>query len=310
MEDLASTTPPSAANEVVHTPDEYEDADFRQVVQPVRTLILPENSTRGGCIEFLSNSIPTNEYGLPVYYLRSDRLDVDNMLLVGCVNQDEVDAAAEALSYTDGFPQQASSAPFWTQLPHEARPTYILFQEFLDLAEMEGIRLLDTLATQQNIPLETLANYSKEFYWSARARAYDLFLVAAESKKREIRTRKAENLHYDMAGKILDKAVDRFNKEPDLIDKMEPKELFDLMEQMVKIQRLSLGLTGQNASSTNKDLAAPGAAVEMVFRNLTKNVGLGEQSQGALQSRLKLLMADPETAMQAQELIIRATAGG
>ena len=301
-EDIA---PPSSS----HTREEVEDADFRQVANPSDIIVLPLNCTHGEAIQHFSRTIPTNEYGLPAYYIRSDFLDWTRIEAYGNISMSHVEAAAEVLSYEEGYPTQKTGSPWWLQLKHEPFDAYLLFQAFLELAEDEGIRLLDTLSIRQQVALERLQDLSKEYYWSARARAYDLFIVAAEAKKREHRTRRMENSHFNVAGGVLDAIIKRVNNEPDLIQKMDPKELFALFEQMVKVQRLSLGLTGQAASSTPQLPMSPGASVEVTLRQLTKNVGLSGQAQESIHDKLKLLMGDESTALMAQELVIKATTG-
>lgn len=289
------------------TQDERDDADFRAVVNPQNQLILPAQCTRGEALKFLSSGIPTNEFGLPIYYLRSDMLALDHICALGHTTRDEVDMAAEVLTYSDGYPAFGSGSPFWVKMPHEPLPSYILFQRFLELAEEEGIRLIDSLARMQAVSIEQVKEAYNEFYWAARARAYDLFIVAAEAKRKEAQTRKAERKHYDVAGKLLEDIVARF-EDPELIEKMDAKELLDAFETMVKIQRLSLGLTGQNASTINKDVG-PASSVEVIMRNLTKNSGLSEASGDSIQTRLGIMMGDQDTAMMMQELIVRATTG-
>ena len=284
-----------------------EEADFRQVANPTNTILLPLGTSRGEKIQHLSNTIPTNEYGLPLYYIRSDMIDWTQIDAYNHISYDSLQTAAEILEYADGYPTLKSGSPFWAQLRHEPHQAYLLFQHFLALDEDEGIRLLDTLATREQVPLENLRELSLEYYWSARARAYDLFIVAAEAKRREVRTRKTEDSHFTLAGGILDKVVERINRDPELIEKMDAKDLFDLFEQMVKVQRLSLGLTGANASTNTNMPMNPGSSVEMILRTLTKEIGLNGNAQDGLQQRMALLMADPDTALVAQELVIRAT---
>jgi hypothetical protein len=291
-----------------HSDQEVEDADFRQVVNTANTVIFPTDSSRGEIIDHLNNAIPTNEYGLPLFYIRSDLIDWSFIDAHGYLLQESADCASEALAYTEGYPTLRAGSPFWSRLPHEPQEAFVLFQRYIDLAELEGIRLIDTLATNERVELDHIRNMALEYYWSSRCRAYDLFIVAAEAKKREVRTRKTENSHFDTAGIILDRVVAKITSDPEIVEKMEAKDLFDLFEQMVKVQRLSLGLTGQNASTNTALPMTPGASVEVILRQLTQSIGAAPEVGESLQKRLALLMSDEGTAMQAQELIIRATA--
>lgn len=286
-----------------------EEADFQQVANPAAITVLPEKCSRGETIRHLSNQIPSNEYGLPLFYLRSDMLDWTQIEAYGHVSQDQLEASAEVLTYDDGYPCISSGSPFWAQLKHESHADHLLFKSFLDLAQTEGIRLLDTLATVESVPLDRIRELALEYYWSARARAYDLFVVAAEAKRREHRIRKTENEHFTVAGGILDTIIKRINDNPKLIEDMQGPELFDLFEKMVKVQRLSLGLTGANASTNNSMPMNPGATVEVLLRTLTKDSGLSGEAQDNFQQRLALLMGDEDAALKAQELVIRATTG-
>lgn len=306
--DSALPTPTSAL--VAATATATEDADFRAVVSKQSpTIVFPSHRSGAEIIDHLAKQVPANEYGLPIFYYRSDLLPLNEAMALGYLSQDDVDIAASPLFYHDGYPTLESGSPFWTRLVHEPTPAYLLFQRFLEMAEEEGIRLLDSLATEQNTPLPQLRQYFQEFYWSARTRAYDLFIVAADQKRREARIRRTENRHFLKAQDLLDKILLRFNNEPGLFDSMEPKELLEAFEMMVKIQRLSLGLTGAQAS-TNQNLPAQGSTVEVILRSLTQQVGLSPTGQESFSNRLTALLSDPTTAMQAQELIIKAHGGG
>ncbi len=305
---VTDTTGAESGSLGAFTADEVEDADFRASVNTSATIVFPVAASRADVMEHLSKTIPTNEYGLPLYYIRSDHLDLQTIMVQGYSTQDEVDNAVEVIDYPEGYPSIGGGVPFWEQLPHEPRVAHILFKRFLALNESEGIRLIHSLAIQENTPLEDIRLYQQEYFWSSRARAYDLFVVAAEAKRREARTRKAEDSHFAMAADILQKIRDRIETEgDDLIEKMDAGALFDLLAQMVKVQRLSLGLTGQNASSTQKELNNPGQTVEFILRQLTKHGDSSVQGGDSIQQRLSLLMSDEATALQAQELVIRAT---
>lgn len=307
---MDSASLPNTQDERTFSQEEIDDADFRAVANTTALIVFPEYSSRGKVVEYLTRYLPINEYGLPTHYIRSDLLPWPSIQASGTLLQDDMDAASEPLGYADGYPTFTAGSPFWTQMPHEDHASYILLQRFIELAEMEGIRLHSSLALQENVPLERIRNCALEYFWSSRSRAYDLFIVAAEAKRREVRTRKAENTHFVAAGKILEVVINKINDDPELIRKMDGKELFDLFEQMIKIQRLSLGLVGAQSSTNTAMPQTPGQGVEMILRSITKNAGATSESSQLLENRMALLLSDPKTAMMAQELIIRTTAPG
>lgn len=284
-----------------------EAADFQTVLNPGNMVIFPDPEDRGQVLAHLQKRIQTNEYGLPHYWIRSDLLDLPSIAALGRTTQDTVDMATEVLEYNEGYPTFSNGSPFWTQMVHEPHNCFLLFQRYLELAELEGIRLLDTLARLEQVELKLIRQMYYEFFWSSRAKAHDLFVVAADAKRREVRIRKSENRHFESANTILGKVIERINAEPDLINDMDAKELFDLFEQMIKIQRLSLGLVGQHASSMQRELTAPGMSSEVIIRKLTQNSGGSEQTADGLAGRLAVLMSDEKTALTVQELIVRTT---
>jgi hypothetical protein len=278
------------------------DSELREV-DPVQTrIVLPENISRGDAVFYLASRTPKSEFGLPMWFYRSDLLPPLDQLTQG-----DVDAAAEGLFYHDGYPTTQYGKSFWNQLPHEPHTAHRAFEAFIDQAQELGIRQLDLLSAQPDIEqdLETLQQLSREFYWSARARAYDLFIVAAEQKKREYRIRNMEQSHFNDSGALLARLLEKF-QDPDWVDELNAKEAIEALETLVKIQRLSVGLTGQHASSNAGQTNTQGASAEFILRKITQGVGgMNGDTSNAFSSKLDQLLADPEAGMQLQELILR-----
>lgn len=264
-------------------------------------VLLPVGATKDVAVQVLTKTLPRNEYGLPTGFIRSDLLPYD----LGLLCQGDVDAAVVKLDYAEGYPTTPKGALFWSCLDHEPPQAYGLFQKFLDQPNDIGIRQLEVLAQMQNYDLGKIMEYYREFHWSVRAKSFDLFQVAADKKRREFRIRNTENKHFLSAERLVEELMPFFN-DPDWINNLSPLEAIEVFEKLVKIQRLSLGLTGQNSSS----FAAPGGGetVEVIMRQLIGQGG-GNGQTGEMGADLAALMADPEFGMKAQELIIRATRG-
>jgi hypothetical protein len=278
---------------------EYLGETTSEIVGSALT-IGPANATRGQLVQAVSKSIPHNEFGLPIFFYRSDYLHSST----NAYTQDDLNAAAVGLFYPDGYPTLESGHSFWSQLPHEPFPAYAAFKAYLDQAEELGIRQLDLLALSEGCEMATLQENYLEFYWSARARAYDLFQTAAEQRKRQLRIRKMENSHYDKAGAILAKLLEKFDQE-DWIEEMSAKEAIDALETLVKVQRLSTGLTGQHASSNTRDAAPVGASAELTIRQLVRGAGVSERAADDFGSKLASLLTNEDDAMKIQELVLK-----
>jgi len=264
-------------------------------------VILPEGVTKDIAVQILLKTLPRNEYGLPVAYIRSDLLPYDLEVLT----QGDVDNATVKLDYSEGYPTTVKGTLFWSILEHEPPNEFQLFRRFIAQAEEVGIRQLELLAQHEGVDLYKLTVASREFLWSVRAKAHDLFQAAADKKRREFRIRSTENSHFSSAGKLIEQLLPFFN-DPEWIQNLSPLEAIESLEKLYKIQRLSLGLTGQNSSS----FTAPGGGetVEVIMRQLVGQGG-GNGQTSEMSDDITALMADPVFGMKAQELIIRATRG-
>jgi hypothetical protein len=267
-------------------------------------LVFGAEATKGDIVFEVSARIPQNEFGLPEFFFRSD-------LIAGTqLSPDDVDAAAVGLFYFEGYPTLANGSSFWNQLPHEPQKKYELFVKYLDQVADIGIRQLDALSTACSHTTSELLDMSKEFYWSSRARAHDLFITAAEAKRRQYLIRKMENNHFNATDAMLSKLKERFEGEfEDWIEELNAKEAVEVMEMLVKIQRMSVGLTGQHASSTSRDIA-PGESSEAILRRLAQGGGMNQQNSDSFASRLQALLDNPEEGATIQAAIIQMTAPG
>jgi hypothetical protein len=265
--------------------------------------VFDEGASKGEIVFELSQRIPQNEYGLPIFFLRSDMLPGHQ------IADDEIDAATVGLFYYEGYPTLKSGATFWNQLPHEPQKSYELFYDFLHQVEEIGIRQLDLLAAEKNLALVDVADTAKEFYWSARARAYDLFIVAAEAKKRMHRIRKMEDTHFTKSEKLFETLMKRFEGEEfqDWIEELNAKEAIEVMEMLVKIQRSSVGLVGQHASSTNREYV-PGESSEATIRRIAQNGGMQNNVADKFAQQLQSLLENPEEGATIQAAILKVTA--
>ncbi len=264
--------------------------------------VFREDESKGDIVFKLTQFIPLNEFSLPIFFLRSD------MLHGTSITDEDVDAASVGLFYHDGFPCLENGATFWNQLPHEPHASFLLFQAYLDQAADIGIRQLDLLATSERIELGILTEMHREFYWGARARAYDLFIVAAEAKKRQHRIRKMEDGHYGAADNLFTKLLGRFSGEnEDWIDELNAKEAIEVLSELVKIQRLSVGLTGQHASSTSRDIG-PGESAESVIRKIAQGGGMNQSGSDKFAATLQQLLENPEEGAILQAAVIKVTA--
>lgn len=271
-----------------------------ETLPPLDRVLLPEGCARHQAVAVLMKKVRLNEFGLPPSFIRSDLLPSN----LGTLTQADVDRASEGLFYYEGFPTLKNGTTFWHQLPYEPYNAYSAFMQFLEQAEDLGIRQLDLLAVQLNLELDSIQAMYHEYHWQPRSRAYDVFQVAADQKRRILRTRKMENKHYEQAGLLLDRLLQRF-ADPEWIEELNAKEAIEALETLMKVQRVSLGLTGANASSISKNALPAGADTEAIIRGITRNSGLSQQAEGNFVDKLRALTENAEDGMRIQEAILR-----
>lgn len=294
-----------------YSQDEVDDFERRYLSDTnlgYQRVLLPEGATRSDAIYYLSKQIPTNEYQLPTFFYRSDLLpqNLDRM------SQDDVDLAAVTLYYEDGYPTFGKSRAqiFWNQLPHEPYEAFSLFQRYLDQAEDIGLRQLQMLSMDNNISLDRVSAYALEYYWGSRSRAYDLFQVAAERKRRELRVRKTEDKHFQMAGALIQQITSTIEEQGETFFRnLAPREALDALARLITVQRISMG-EHQNGTAklAGQVDAMAGASGSDIMRDLTKNIAQGSGAAG-IDNNLRALMSDPQFALQAQSLIIQVRRG-
>lgn len=276
--------------------------DFESHSVRPEILVFGEDATKADIIAELATRIPQNEFGLPDFFFRSDLIQGKQL------DDADIDAAAVGLFYYDGYPTLENGSSFWNQLPHEPYTAFQLFQAYLDQAEDIGIRQFDLLAAQENKTLQEISDLAKEFFWQARSRAYDMFIVAANAKKRQRRIMKMEDEHYDATDKLRKKLMGRFEGDfDDWIEELTAKEAIEALAELVKIQRASVGLVGQHASSTSRDLA-PGESTESVLRKLANQNANSQVQGGDFAQLLRNMLDNPEEGATVQAAILQITA--
>lgn len=263
-------------------------------------IILPEGATKAVAMREINKSIPCNEYGLPTFFYRSDLMPYE----LGTLTQAEVDNCVVRLSYDDGYPTFNDGHLFWQQLPAESFADFLLFQRYLDQAMELGLRQIQLLAMDNQVSLEKVNALSHEYCWAPRAKAYDLFKVAADRKKRELRSRNLEDHHYNIAEDLLSTLKAKLADTGDIFKDLSGKELLECLRLLINIQRVSNGLPQNgNAGAVpfNPDAALGG---KELMEEITKGLDRSDAGLG-LNHNLQELLKDPNFAFEAQSIILR-----
>lgn len=308
FEAVDSVDPAAESSNRVLSQDEIDErahSDARSDNLGLQRILLPENPTKAIALQVMQKSIPTNEFGLPAFFYRSDLLPYD----LGTLTQQDADAAVVHLSYEEGYPTYEDGKTFWFQLPHESQDSYQLFYQYCEMALKTGIRQIQLFSQEQKVNLARCIELRDEFFWTARSRAYDLFHTAAARKQRALRGRYMEDVHFEKAGALLETLFQKIEDEGlDFFKNMTAKEGLECARLLINIQRVSSGLS-QNGNA-GKDELNPDASKDPLQLMKEISEGAGAQSDGlGIDNNMLLLLQNPEFARSAQALVIQVRSG-
>ena len=268
----------------------------------------------------LMSDLPLNELGLPNYLYRTDL--VPPTLFDDDINEGErfsiLNAATYGLDYSEGYPCQMDGTPMWSQMIFEPTASYSLFLKYIGAVTAEDsdgiltspIRTLSALATLTGLKEVRLRELSYLYYWPLRAKAHDLFMLANFQKQRERRALFIEDDHYRKASKWIKKAEKRLEEifeDEDLLYDMKPKEVFNMLKELMTIQRVSVGLPANGPA--DGVAGTQNANLDTLLKVLAKSSGEVARvadNQGAL---LDAFLDDPEKLASLQQMIIDAGSG-
>jgi len=278
-------------------------------------------------IDRLEQTIPQNEFALPIYYYRADMLNTPYIIdIIASIQPtpillddnsttttsfvpvkrepedirnlvNHVDAALTPLYYIDGIPTQETGRYFWECLPHEPQRCHDAFLKFL---EIPGIRKFSDVMGYN--PLD-LREWYYVYYWAIRAKAFDLYKVAHHQRMRLQRMLSIEDNHFKIAAGLLAKLENYLGDVVLDEDNITPEKAVNIMEKLVKIQRISVGLpaNGESKESLNtqqRELVPTNVVMQQITQNnIQTNITSGEE--------IDILLEQPEAVEAAQDLIIK-----
>jgi len=268
-----------------------------------------EVTPRARHFAMLSSKIPTNDYGLPRFVYRADLIPTDLDEYSPEDREALLNGASIEIVYFEGYPTMPDAGAMWSQWDFEPADLFTAFKDYLTMSETYGARRLDSLDT--TLPREVLQEAMIFFYWRQRAKAHDLFRVAADRKLRESRILTSQDRHYLTAEGLIQKVLSYFNRADEgdgdhWMDELTPKVGMEMLDKLVSIQRRSLGLNSSGSTSPLEAGYPAHAALEVALRTVAKGAEDPNSSGGkGSDATIETLLGDPEAARLAQELIIR-----
>lgn len=285
-----------------------------RLVGPLKYIILENCTSTARLMEMLSRGIPLNQYSLPEYIYRVDMLDTSHFTTLlqstTTISFPPDKAQANALNdatamlesavmhfkYTEGFPSFENGIPFWQKLPFEPEEAYQAFVAYLELG---GARQVHKLISYD---IDIINEYFHTYYWNWRVVAFDLYRAVHHQRLKIQRMISTEDDHFRKAEKFFAKVTDWLEK-ADFSDEdfgMTPEKAVGMMEKLVKIQRISVGLT---ATGESKENTAP--RPETPVQVLVQTIGhTNVSTKGDDDEDLDDLYNNPDAIEHAQSMII------
>lgn len=277
----------------------------------------------------LNDQVPRTDLGLQKFFYRCDLIPEDMPQYSAGEQAQILNAATVNVIYDEGYPTFTNGSAIWGMMPYESEEGFRAFKQYLTQPKDSGIRRLELLqmplaAEEQGgvgsgpvngqilWGMGELLGYFHQYSWLQRAKAYDMFELAAATKLRERRIMSTTDKHYLEAERLFTKVMGYFERENEetgeleWIEEMTPKVAIDMMEKLVRIQRTALGLSAHGLAKGDEHDLSPNASAEVILRQIAKQSANpdGSGSTSAAQG-LDMLLNDPEAAAQAQALIIR-----
>lgn len=306
------------------------DSESSLIPTPLAAPITLPISPKAKVLKRISTEIDINDFGLIAYFYRADLVPMpmeaanpnnsaDTMAFdFDAEFRAALQTAIVELDYSQGFPALPNGEPFWHQLPHETDAAYRAFVHYLDMPRIKGthngavnatnaVRQVHTLKTTVGLPPHELLTMSYLYYWQQRALAYDFFITAAHSKKREYMLQDVENEHLRLAESYLRYTEDYLTQvfqDPDKYG-LSPKDAISLMTKMIQVQRISLGASPTGEKGNKEGGVPSGAPLEVILRTLVQQAGITSTTGAKEEDLTKQLFNNPKDLAQAQELIIR-----
>jgi hypothetical protein len=308
-----------------HQSVEAPNAPNASTTMEITTASSTGQFSKGALFRKINQKLATNHLGIPDYIYRADLLPA-NLVDYSLKAQGQLlSAAAVPLTFEHGYPAFDEHTPFWSQFPYEPPDAFDAFIQFLELPEKSRsenpVRLLPSIALLVDIPLEEVIEWCHLYYWHFRARAYDLFIITCRQKQREQRMLTMEGAHYDLAERALQKVTRMLDKKLDqvlatmgtddeMFDETKLKDLTNITDTLVRIQRVSQGLpaTGPLAANLGGALAPKHSTVEDSMRHINKTSATTDgngDGHGGLSAEMDEVLQDPEMLETLQDLITR-----
>ena len=190
------------------------------------------------------NNIERLDNNLPLAYI-DPQVIVEHLTEEELIQQ-EIDQATIAIDYLEGFPV-VNGLPFWERLDCEPLDYYKLFKIYRNQKNTDSTRSFEKLIEQTTTKIGYLYALSKIYHWQDRCKAFDLFNSFLIDKERSKAIKIMEGKHKKTAEKmweLCEKYLTELEDKPDKLLNFKPAEFKSLLVEARKLERLSLGLSG------------------------------------------------------------------
>lgn len=191
----------------------------------------------------LQSLIPNNQEGFPTSYVIPDAISPD-------LDVPDLNAVSQTIDYINTTPI-VSGVPFWERLDCEPMDYYRMFKAYRDTNQ----RSLKQISKNSNLSPSIIHGISQMYHWQIRVQAFDSFAAQTLEAERTIAIAKMENKHKTAADTLFQIVLKEIQKWQDqgLLVTVSLKELTDLLDKAVRLERLSLGVP-PDAPITSKDV--------------------------------------------------------
>ena len=267
-------------------------------------IITTPKESRAEMFSTLCKKIPNTPYGLPTHLYRADLIPEDLNEFDAHKQEQILKKATIEISTREGYPTYQDGTPLWEQMATEDTISHDFFKQYLGQVDLHGVRQLSELPTSTHTKAD-LVNLHTYYFWNTRCKAYDLFLTAADQKKRERRILNSTNTDFLEANKLKTQILELF-RDPDYVKALEPKDAVAALERVTKMTRIAMGLPAHGLA-TNDEQGPKGQSLEVTLTRIARDAEDPTIAAAGGNSNLQDIVENPELIRLVQQLTLKAT---